>query len=313
MQSLAQHLQVSSDTLIACSGTSEGYALIYKMLANAGDNIVLPRPSYPLLAHLVELEGLEPRFYDIAFEGSWHIDRASVHKAIDANSRAIVVVSPNNPTGHCFAADELAFLAQFERPILCDQVFQPYTIDDQPAESATTILNRLKHPLVLSLDGASKRFASPHLKLSWIQVSGQEPFRQQALDTLRVLSDCYLSVSAQAYARLPSLMEQGPQIQARLHEGLHSNLTLLHERLRGQPISLLPCHAGWNAILHVPNILSDEAWAIALIEEEQLYTHPGYLYDLAPSSMLVVSLLLAPAQTQMAIKRLLRCCDRHIA
>jgi alanine-synthesizing transaminase len=297
---------VAADDIVLTASSSESYALLFKLLGNPGQAVLVPEPSYPLFDYLTALEGLLPRPYRLAFDGRWHVDFSSLDFEDVA---AVVVVSPNNPTGSYLGAgdcDRLAELAaEHGVAIIADEVFADFPL--APAADAVTAIAKRDLPaLTFSLGGLSKSNGLPQMKLGWIAATGPDELVRTALANLDLVADSYLSVGTPVQVALPKLVEIGASVRAAIHSRILRNRDALAARIgRNSPCTLLPAEAGWSAIVRVPEIESDEAWALRLLREHGVLVQPGYFFDLCLGATLVVSLLPAPATFDAGVDRIL--------
>lgn len=278
-EAVAQELQCDAGDLLLTASTSEAYSFLFKLLTDPGDQILTPVPSYPLLEHLAALELVTLRPFPLEFHRRWEVADVPV----DAKTRAIVVVNPNNPTGSYVTRDEQDALARHNLPIISDEVFLDY-----PLESRGTTFVR-KDVLTFTLGGLSKSAGLPHLKLGWIRVSG--PGKAEALDALELIADSFLSVSTPVQAALPELLRIAPRIRSAIAQRTRANLDTLHRTIDPIPSArVLPVEGGWSAVIRVPRVMSDDELALALLDRE-VVVQPGYFFDFASDGYVVVSLL----------------------
>jgi alanine-synthesizing transaminase len=298
------------------ASSSESCSFLLKLLCDPGDAVLIPEPSYPLYDYLVRLEGAVPIPYRLAFDGVWSIDFTSVEHALagararGARPRAIVLASPNNPTGSYLKHDEAARLAAVAAPaglsIVADEVFAayPFAPDAARVETAALAPALASAVPVFSLGGLSKSCGLPHLKLGWIVVGG--PDAGATMAALELVADTYLSVGAPVQQALPELLALGGGIRAAIAARVAGNRAALSRALAAVPAcTLLPSEAGWCAIVRVPAIRNDEAWATGLVTETGVNVHPGYFFDLRGGTYLVVSLLPEPTVFAEAIRRMI--------
>ena len=298
------------------ASSSESCSFLLKLLCDPGDAVLIPEPSYPLYDYLVRLEGAVPVPYRLTFDGVWSIDRASLDDALadtrrrGARPRAIVIASPNNPTGGFTKRDELAWLATIaaagDLAIVADEVFASYAFGSDPARvSPAAMAPELTGAArVFSLGGLSKSCGLPHLKLGWIVVGGPEP--DETIAGLELVADTYLSVGGPVQEALPALFELGAGIRSGIAARVAGNRRELGRALAAAPgCTLLPSEAGWSAIVRVPAIRSDDDWAAGLVTETGVLVHPGYFFDLRGGTFLVVSLLPDPKAFAEAVRRLI--------
>jgi aspartate/methionine/tyrosine aminotransferase len=295
---------VDPERLLVTASTSEAYAWMFKLLCDAGDDVLVPRPSYPLFDLLAGLESVRPVPYTLRYHHGWFLDVDELERALTPRTRAILVVNPNNPAGWFCKRDEHARLEALAAArglaLVSDEVFADYAF--APDAARVTTLVRDGAALTFSLSGLSKLVGLPQLKLGWIHVAGPPSLRVAAAERLEHIADTYLSVAAPvqhaAPALLPLVDDVGRQILARVIE----NRRRLQQALSGSAAQLLDAEGGWSAIVRLPAIRSDEEWVLALLSRGVL-VHPGFFFDLAgtPPVAIVVSLLVAPDMLAAAL------------
>jgi hypothetical protein len=299
---------ISADRVALTSSTSEAYALLFKLFCDAGDAILVPRPSYPLFEHLTRLESVTAVPYDLEFHGAWRIDLDSVRRAAGPRVKALLIVSPNNPTGSFLHRDDLATVAELAAangwPMIGDEVFADYAID--PAPAATHVM-AASEVLTLSLGGLSKSAGLPQVKLGWIGFGGPAAKVDAALAAYEIVADTYLSVSTPVQVAASALIRDGALVRAQILARVRHNLAALRALAAAFPsISVLPVEGGWSAVLQVPALRSEEALALELLAADDVLVHPGYFFDFPREAYVVVSLLPEPAVFERAISRVLR-------
>ena len=276
------------------ASTSEGYGLLFKLLGDPGDEVLVPSPSYPLFDWLARLEGLHARPVPSYFHDRWHLDLEALESAVSPRTRAVVVVNPNNPTGHFLSKTEWTGLTNLcvrkGLAVLVDEVFADYALEP-PADRVSTVLAEPDPPCpVFLLSGLSKVAALPQLKLGWIAVRG--PGASEYLEALAFLADQYLSVSAPAQAAAPALLALAPAIRRQVQTRLRANLDALDRTLGTHPhLTRLPVEGGWSVLLRRPAVDADDTCAQRLLEEVSVLVHPGSFFDLPGDGHLVLSLL----------------------
>jgi alanine-synthesizing transaminase len=299
---------ISADRVALTSSTSEAYALLFKLLCDAGDAVLVPQPSYPLFEHLTQLECVTAVPYALEYHGTWRVDIDSIRHAATDRVRAIMVVSPNNPTGSFLHRDDLAAIAELAAAnnwaIIGDEVFADYPLDAAP--DAAAVLPGAE-VLTFSLGGLSKSSGLPQLKLGWIGVGGPADVVDRTLAAYEIIADTYLSVSTAVQAAAPQLIAQGAGIRAQILERVRRNLEALRIAVAQYPsIDVLRVEGGWTAVLKVPQIRSEESLVLELLEHDDVLVHPGYFFDFSREAYVVVSLLVEPAAFDSAIARLLK-------
>ncbi len=300
---------VSPEQIFLTTGTSEAYSYVFHLLADPGDNVLVPTPSYPLFDFLARLNDVELVHYALDYDHGWELNPGAVAERVNARSRAVLVVHPNNPTGSFVKPAELEFLVDCcrtqELALVVDEVFADYAFDATlPRVSTHAAESRV---LTCTLSGLSKISALPQMKLAWIVVNGPEELRKAALERLEIVADSYLSVSTPLARALPRLLELRRQMQPQVLARTRANLAWLDEHLASSlPASRLATEGGWYTILKVPATRSDEDWAVELLKADGVYVHPGHFFDFASEGYLVLSLLAPEVIFQEATTRLLR-------
>ena len=298
---------LSADRVALTSSTSEAYALLFKLLCDAGDRVLVPHPSYPLFEHLTQLELVEAIPYALEYHGAWRIDIESVRRAMSDRVRAILIVSPNNPTGSFLHRDDLTQLSEIaatgEVALIGDEVFADYRLDGNAA--ATHVLADAD-VVAFSLGGLSKSAGLPQLKLGWIGFGGPSHRLDAILGRYEIIADTYLSVSTPIQAAAAELIESGAAIRAQIIARLTRNLESLRARVAAFPsIDVLPVEGGWSAVMQVPSVGPEEALVLELLEKDDVVVHPGYFFDFAREAFIVVSLLVEPTVFDKATARVL--------
>jgi len=303
-ETVARHLGLSPSRVVLTASTSEAYAFLFKLLCDPGDEVLVPVPSYPLFEHLARLEAVRAVPYRIAYDGAWHLDLDSVRSAVGPRTRAIVLVTPNNPTGSCIKRDELAAVAALGVPIVSDEVFAGYSLDPRTDPHRATSALEARGVLVFALGGLSKLAALPQMKLAWIAVGGEAEVVDPALARLEIIADAFLSVGAPVQHALPSLLASRVAVTEAIVSRTRENLAFVREAVRGKAASVLDVEAGWYATLRVPQTRTEEQWALTLLEQDGVYVHPGHFFDFESEAYLVASLLTPGAVFREGIARL---------
>ncbi|MDW8362790.1 MAG: pyridoxal phosphate-dependent aminotransferase [Myxococcales bacterium] len=294
---------IEPEHVLLVASTSEAYGLLMHLLADEGDEWLVPAPSYPLLPHLARLNGIRLVPYRLAAEDEWRVDTDSIRRARTARTRALVAVSPNNPTGNYVQPDELDALASLGLPLVVDEVFARYPLREGARGVPSALLAaRRGAPLVFALSGLSKLAALPQMKIAWIGVAGADDrLVEEALGRLEVAADALLSVATPQQLALRRWLEAADEVRARIGQRCRSNLAALQAALEGTAASVLRPQAGWYAVVRVPRIGTDERWALSLLDRGVL-VHPGYLYDFEDDGHLVLGLLSEPAAIDAAAR-----------
>jgi hypothetical protein len=298
---------VAPERVLLTASTSEAYALLFKLLCDPGDEVLVPVPSYPLFEYLARFEGVTAKPYPLSFDGGWYLDLAHVREAIGPRTRALVVVSPNNPTGHFLKSAELDQLAGLGLPLISDEVFASYPLN-APANAAASAL-QAEQALVFVLSGLSKLAGLPQMKLAWTTVGGPAELAEEALSRLEILADAYLSPGAPAQVALPVLLSTRGTTERAIAARLRRNLRALERALEGGAADVLPVEGGWYAVVRLPRIVSEEEWVIGLLRDAQVLVQPGYFFDFPDEAYLVVSLLTPPDAFEQGVARLSRYVD----
>ncbi|MGA9630636.1 MAG: pyridoxal phosphate-dependent aminotransferase [Candidatus Acidiferrales bacterium] len=304
---------VDPENLILTTGTSEAYSFLFRLLCEPGDEVLIAHPSYPLFDFLATIQDVKLRPFQFVYDHGWQIDFHSLRETLGARTRAIVVVHPDNPTGHFPGAAEAAELnaicAKHDLALIVDEVFLDYerkAAGERRRRHGTFVSNAAALTFVLS--GLSKIAALPQMKLGWIAASGPAGLVRESMARLEVIADTYLSLNAPLQRALPALLAQRDAMRRQIKARVETNLAELDARLALQKsVSRMEVEGGWYAVLRVPAVQSDEELAIRLLEERGVLVHPGHFYDFADQGYLVISLLAPEEEFREGVGELLTC------
>jgi len=302
----AQHLSVTDDDLVLTSGTSEAYSFVFRLLCNPGDEVLIPSPGYPLLDFLADLCDVKPVRYPLLYDHGWQIDFSALTAAVTQRTRCLVVVHPNNPTGHYTSASEQVALSRFcvERGValISDEVFFDFSL----AGTSGPGLASRSETLTFTLSGLSKVCGMPQMKLAWIAVTGPAEQKREALPRLEVVADAHLSVGTPVQLAAPALLGMRADFGSQVMSRVRNNLQELDAQLaRQSACNRLRCDGGWSAVLRVPALQSDEDVAVSLLTEKEVYLHPGHFYDFSQPGYMVASLIISEKDFAEGIRRTL--------
>jgi alanine-synthesizing transaminase len=283
---------VDPDAIVLTTSTSEGYGYLFRLLCDAGDEVLVAQPSYPLFDFLADLEDVRlrtyPLFYEHGVDGGWWIDFAELERRIGPKTKAIVVVHPNNPTGHATGATEREKLQEIclrhGLVLIVDEVFLDYPLGEVGLRSFAVG----PHPvLTFCLSGMSKIAGLPQMKVGWIVGLGPEQVQREAMGRLEVIADTFLSMNAPVQIALPNWLAGRKGIQEQILARVRGNLAVAQR----SGVEVLRVGAGWSAILRLPQMGRDRDVAETLLREVGVVVHPGSFYGIAESGRVVVSLL----------------------
>jgi aspartate/methionine/tyrosine aminotransferase len=296
---------VSADQICLAASTSEAYSWLFKLLCDPGDRVLVPTPGYPLFDYLAALEGVELALYRSRVWDDWSIDFEHLEGQVNERTKAIVVVAPNNPTGALLPSADFERLVElcqrYSLALISDEVFADYVINTNGRIRSLAGRTEL---LTFVLSGLSKVCLLPQLKVGWIAASGPATQLAEALGRLEIIADSFLSVSTPSQLMVSSVLDARQQIQASLKQRLSTNRDVLEGELRESPASVLRSDGGWSAVIRVPQVRTDAAWVLKLLEEAEVLVHPGYFFDFESDGYLVVSLLPAEDAFSSAVRRL---------
>jgi len=283
---------VPIEDIFLTTSTSEAYSYVFRGLCDPGDEFLIPSPSYPLFDFLAEIQDVNLVRYPLLYDHGWQIDFHALEEAITPRTRGVIVVHPNNPTGHFTKPAEMAKLnsicAAREMAIIADEVFLDFPLENK--RLASFAANR--DALTFTMSGLSKISGLPQMKAAWLIVSGPQPWKSEALARLEVIADTYLSVNAPVQLAMPVFLAQRHAFQDQVMSRVRRNLAELDRKLAGQKAcTRLAVEGGWYAVLRVPATRSDEDLAIELLHTHGVYVHPGHLFDFPVDGYLVVSLI----------------------
>jgi aspartate/methionine/tyrosine aminotransferase len=302
----ARGAAVSAEDIVLTTSTSEAYSFVFRLLCNPGDELLIPAPSYPLFGFLADIQDVKLVRYPLVYDHGWQIDFHSLQQAITPRTRGVIVVNPNNPTGHFVKEKELAKLNELcaarGMALIADEVFLDFALGD----GRLVTLAGNAGALTFAMSGLSKIAGLSQMKMAWVIASGPGELKRQALERLEVIADTYLSPNAPVQLATPAFLQQRHGFQKQVMERMRKNLAELDRQLAGQKTcSRLEVEGGWYAVLRAPATGSDEDLAIELLTKDDVYVHPGHFFDFGAEGHLVVSLLAREEEFAKGIGRVL--------
>jgi len=305
---------VDPGALVLTTSTSESYSFLFRLLCDPGDEVLVAQPSYPLFDFLATLDDVRLRPYPLFYDRGWWIDFAELERSIGPRTRAILVVHPNNPTGHWTGPAEREALeelcARHGLALIVDEVFLDYPLVPRvPASSESRSFASGGHPvLTFVLSGLSKIAGLPQMKAAWLLALGPESARAQALARLEVIADTFLSMSAPVQLALPKWLGGRHSIQTQILERARANLATLTRLAGAEPgrLEVLATEAGWSAVVSLPGCVGEPECAERLVRERGVVVHPGSFYGMAEAGRVVVSLIGPTGEFEASILRATR-------
>lgn len=298
----ARGCTVDAGRILLAASTSESYSLLFKLLADPGDEVLVPRPSYPLFEYLAALDSVRAVPYPLVYHGGWAIDMEALESAVSARTRAVILVNPNNPTGSFLKRAELSRLiemcARRGAAIISDEVFSDYAFGAD--ETRVPTLAGLRETAAFAMSGLSKVCGLPQMKAGWITAPDAV-----ALARLEFVADTYLSVSGPVQHALPALLEAGRAVREQISGRTQRNLARLRTAMSGSACHVLEVEGGWYATLRVPRTRSEEEWTLELLDRDHVLVQPGFFYDFETEAYFVLSLLTEPRIFDEGVARLL--------
>ncbi|MBI3949205.1 MAG: pyridoxal phosphate-dependent aminotransferase [Acidobacteria bacterium] len=301
-------VMIDPEQILLTASTSEAYSFLFRLLANPGDRMLVPRPSYPLFDFLATFNDIELDPYPLTHNAGWRVDFAALRELIAPRTKALLVVNPNNPTGSFLQRAELAEMIELCRAhdlaFISDEVFADYPFGPNP--DCVISLAGTSDMLTFALGGISKLLGLPQMKLAWICASGPADLLNDALARLEVIADTYLSVNTPVQRALPQWLALRDNLTQHILSRVRKNRQYLIDRT--QPPHACECLAaegGWYAVVRVPRTQSEEELVLDLLDQDGVLVHPGYFFDFDAEGYLVVSLLPPPEVFQEGIERVL--------
>jgi len=296
---------VAASDMLLTTSTSEAYSFVFRILCNPGDEVLIPTPSYPLFDLLADIQDVRLVRYPLIYDHGWQIAFHALEAALTPRTRAIIVVHPNNPTGHFVKPDERSGLNQIcagrQLAIIADEVFLDFALSSK--RHLSWVAN--SEVLTFTMSGLSKMCGFPQMKAAWLAASGPKDLTTRALERLEVIADTYLSMNAPIQHAISEFLQQRHEFQRQLMSRVRGNLAELDRQLATQKAcSRLEIEGGWYAVLRVPATRTDEEVALDLVEKEGVYVHPGHFYDFPADGYLIVSLIGSEQEFGEGIRRL---------
>jgi alanine-synthesizing transaminase len=284
--------RVAVDDIILTTSTSEAHSWVFRLLCDAGDEVLVPAPSYPLLGFLADIQDVNLVRYPLFYDHGWHIDMHELERAITPRTRAMVVVHPNNPTGNYCRSNEMQRLGQIcaERglAIIADEVFLDFALDGLPRASFV----ESTEALTFTMSGISKICGLPQMKVAWLVTSGPAALKSEALARLEVIADTYLSMNAPVQLALGALLGTRHGFQVQLLRRVRANLAELDRQVAAGALGeRLAVEGGWNAVMRGRFDSPEIDLAVKALTDRDVLVHPGHFYELRGGNRVVASLL----------------------
>jgi alanine-synthesizing transaminase len=283
---------VNVNDIFLTTSTSEAYSFLFRTLCNPGDEVLIPQPGYPLFNFLADIQDVATVPYPLIYDYGWQIDFHALQRVVSPRTRAIVVVNPNNPTGHFCKTDDMHRLNQIcvegDLAIIADEVFLDFSLGKEIPRSFAAN----DKALTFTMSGLSKISGLPQMKVAWLIATGPETLKQKAVARLEMIADTYLSMNTPMQLALSALLELRHDFQQQCIERTRNNLAQLDELLSTQKLcTRLDLEGGWYVVIKLPVTGGDNDFALELLSTHGVYVHPGHFYDFAADGYLVVSLI----------------------
>ncbi len=298
--------RVDPDQVILTTSTSEAYSYAFRLLCDPQDEVLIPRPSYPLFEFLADIQDVRLIPYELVYDHGWQIDFHGLRSAISSRTGAVILVAPNNPTGSYVRRTEREELNRLCRDhdlaLIVDEVFFDFNLCGEQFESFANNVAAL----TFTLSGLSKIAGLPQMKVAWMVTTGPDEVKRSALDRLEVIADTYLSMNAPIQHAIPKLVQFRATFQQQLMSRLRANMKELDAQLARQKLcSRLQIEGGWYATLRVPVTRTDEELAIELLQKEEVLVQPGHFFDFPQDGYLILSLMTPESVFAEGVKRVL--------
>jgi aspartate/methionine/tyrosine aminotransferase len=302
----ARGCDVPVEDILLTTSTSEAYSFVFRLLCNPGDELLIPAPSYPLFDFLADIQDVRLVRYPLFYDHAWEIDFHALEQAITPRTRGVIVVHPNNPTGHYTNSAAMKHLNEICSPnnmaIIADEVFLDFSLTQELHRSFAAN----SEALTFTMSGLSKIAGLPQMKAAWLIASGPERWKSQACARLDVIADAYLSTNAPIQLAVPSFLQQRGGFQKQLMARVRDNLRELDRQIAAKnSCSRLEVEGGWYVVLRVPATRPDDDLAVDLLESMGVYIHPGHFYDFPGDGYLIASLITPEHDFAEGIRRLL--------
>jgi aspartate/methionine/tyrosine aminotransferase len=304
--------QISAEQIFLTTSTSEAYSYLFRLHCDPGAEILIAQPGYPLFEFLADLDDVRLVAFPLFYDHGWHIDMAALEERITSRTRAVVVVHPNNPTGHFTSPAERKILErvceEHGLALIVDEVFLDYALDTvEVPGNAHASFSAGEHPvLTYVLSGLSKVAGLPQMKVAWIAAFGPPSALATAMARLEVIADTFLSMNAPVQHAIPYLLANRGGVRQQILQRVRENLAALDRQLAdASAVSRLRLQGGWYAVLRVPALLSGDELAIRLMERERVVVHPGHFYRFDGDGWIILSLLPPVVEFAEGVKRLL--------
>ncbi len=301
---------ISINDITLTAGTSESYSYLFKLLSNPGDNVLIPKPSYPLLDILCDLESLEIRYYNIVYNGNkWEIDFDSIIAQTDKKTKSIIIINPNNPTGNFFSKADSDFLTEYSNKnniaLIIDEVFNDFNLSEKKFSFIEADI--FENSSLFVLNGISKMLALPQMKLGWIINLSGNKVKSTYNNILEMVADSYYTVNTPVQNAFPNLLQTGYDIRTQILKRIISNYNFLRNHFNDDPLNkVLHVEGGWYAIIKSLSQTGDEERVLYFLENYGVNLHPGYFYNFDEDGFFILSLIVKESIFRSGVKRIFK-------
>jgi len=301
-------LKVAPEQIFLTASTSEAYSYLFRLLADPGDQILFPCPSYPLFSFLGDLNDVQVNTYPLVYQKKWNVNFQEMRRVLSPKTKAIVLVNPNNPTGSFIRREELnemnAICLKHNAALISDEVFSDFTFN-QSDDHVNCVSN--DQVLTFVLGGISKTLGLPQMKLSWIIINGPQRLVDASVERLEVIADTYLSVNTPTQNALPRWLQHRTTIQAEINTRIRDNFNYLKEHIsEAGGCEVLAVEGGWYSVIKIPDTIDEEQWVLQFLNKDHVAVHPGYFFDFPNEAHIVFSLLPSTSTFSEGIKRIIK-------
>ena len=305
----SQNALVHPENILLTSGTSESFFYLFSLLTEPGDNILTPNPAYPLFDHIAELKHIELRHYPLVEDNHWSVNIETLKQKTDSRTKAIVIISPHNPTGSVLSVEEVNAITTWANekniPLICDEVFSEFYFGQN---NFPRVISVAQPDLCFTLNGLSKMFALPSMKLSWMAVTGQKPRVNAVVDQLEIMTDTFLSCHTAIQRALPSILNEGKNfLKEYQNEVLRRRNLAVSLLKKSSLIEYVEPQGGFYLMGHVlgAETSDEDRWVTDLMKSQNIFVHPGYFFDYEVGLHFIISFLTHPEKLEPGIQALI--------
>lgn len=303
---------VNIEDIILGNGVSELIVMSMQGLLNTDDEVLIPSPDYPLWTGAVSLAGGTPVHYHCDEQSNWFPDMDDIRKKVNKNTKALVLINPNNPTGAVYPDEVLLELIQIAREnnliVFSDEIYDKILFDGATHTSTASLADDL---LFITFNGLSKNYRLAGFRAGWMIISGAKHKAKDYIEGLEMLASMRLCANVPSQHAIQTSLGGYQSIDDLVAPGgrIYEQRNIAYEALNSIPG--ISCTKPMGALYCFPkvdvkkfNIRNDERMVLDLLEQQKILIVHGTAFNWAQPDHFRVVFLPRPEDLTLALDKM---------